>query len=219
MLGQSIKQNAIGLSLFAVVTAGIIAVTQTLTADKIELNINAAKSKALYEILPPESHDNVLLDDTLIITDSSLIADESEGEAFIARKGNEAIAVILPAIAPNGYTGKIHSIVGIFADGSIAGVRVIQHRETPGLGDKVELKKSPWVLSYNGKSLNDPTSDNWQVKKDGGAFDQFTGATITPRAVVNSVHAALEYFNANRDTLLAPKIAVEDSNADAQEGS
>jgi len=219
MLGQSIKQNAIGLSLFAVVTAGIIAVTQTLTADKIELNINAAKSKALYEILPPESHDNVLLDDTFIITDSSLIADESEGEAFIARKGNEAIAVILPAIAPNGYTGKIHSIVGIFADGSIAGVRVIQHRETPGLGDKVELKKSPWVLSYNGKSLNDPTSDNWHVKKDGGAFDQFTGATITPRAVVNSVHAALEYFNANRDTLLAPKIAVEDSNADAQEGS
>jgi len=205
MLGQSIKQNAIGLSIFAVVTAGIIAVTQMLTAEKIIANINTAKSKALYEILPLESHDNVLLNDTLIITDSSLVADEGEGEAFIARKGDKAIAVILPAIAPNGYTGKIHSIVGILADGSIAGVRVIQHRETPGLGDKVELKKSPWVLSYNGKSLNDPTPDNWHVKKDGGTFDQFTGATITPRAVLNSVHAALEYFNANRNILLAPK--------------
>jgi len=205
MLGQSIKQNAIGLSLFAIVTAGIIAVTQTLTADRIQSNIDAAKSKALYEILPQDTHDNVLLDDTIIITDSTLIADEGEGEAFVARKDGKAIAVILPAIAPNGYTGKIHSIVGVFVDGSVAGVRVLQHRETPGLGDKVELKKSPWVLGYNGKSLGDPGTQGWQVKKDGGEFDQFTGATITPRAVVKSVHAALQYFNDNRDTLLAEK--------------
>jgi len=205
MLGQSIKQNTLGLSLFAVVTAGIIAVTQTLTADRIQDNVDAAKSKALYEILPQDTHNNVLLDDTLIITDSTLVADEDEGEAFVARKDGKAIAVILPAIAPNGYTGKIHSIVGIFADGSVAGVRVLQHRETPGLGDKVELKKSPWVLSYNGKSLSDPGTQGWNVKKDGGEFDQFTGATITPRAVVKSVHAALEYFNENRDTLLAAK--------------
>lgn len=205
MLGQSIKQNAIGLSLFAIVTAGIIAVTQTLTADRIQSNIDAAKSKALFEILPEDTHDNVLLDDTVIITDPTLIADEGEGEAFIARKDGKAIAVILPSIAPNGYTGKIHSIVGVFADGSIAGVRVLQHKETPGLGDKVELKKSPWVLDYNGKSLDDPGTQGWQVKKDGGDFDQFTGATITPRAVVKSVHAALQYFNNNRDTLLAEK--------------
>jgi len=205
MLGQSIKQNAIGLSLFAIVTAGIIAVTQTLTADRIQSNIDAAKSKALYEILPQDTHDNVLLDDTIIITDSTLIADEGEGEAFVARKDGKAIAVILPAIAPNGYTGKIHSIVGVFVDGSVAGVRVLRHRETPGLGDKVELKKSPWVLGYNGKSLGDPGTQGWQVKKDGGEFDQFTGATITPRAVVKSVHAALQYFNDNRDTLLAEK--------------
>jgi len=205
MLGQSIKQNAIGLSLFAIVTAGIIAVTQTLTADRIQGNIDAAKSKALYEILPQDTHDNVLLDDTIIITDSTLIADEGEGEAFVARKDGKAIAVILPAIAPNGYTGKIHSIVGVFVDGSVAGVRVLRHRETPGLGDKVELKKSPWVLGYNGKSLGDPGTQGWQVKKDGGEFDQFTGATITPRAVVKSVHAALQYFNDNRDTLLAEK--------------
>jgi electron transport complex protein RnfG len=216
MLGQSIKQNTIGLSIFAIVTAGIIAVTQTLTAEKIQYNIDTAKSKALYEILPPETHNNVLLDDTLVITDVSLMADEGEGEAFIARQDGKAIAVILPTIAPNGYTGKIHSIVGIFADGSIAGVRIIQHRETPGLGDKVELKKSSWVLSYNGKSLDNPAPDRWLVKKDGGDFDQFTGATITPRAVIRSVHAALEYFNANRDILLAPKIATED---DAPESS
>jgi Na+-translocating ferredoxin:NAD+ oxidoreductase subunit G len=214
MLGQSIKQNAIGLSLFAIVTAGIIAITQTLTEEKITANIHIAKSKALYEILPSESHDNVLLDDTLVITDTSLIADEGQGEAFVARKNGQAIGVILPTIASQGYTGKIHSIVGILADGSVAGVRIIQHRETPGLGDKVELKKSPWVLSFNGKSLDNPSTNNWQVKKDGGAFDQFTGATITPRAVLASVRAALQYFKTNRDTLLAPKsIATADQAA------
>lgn len=205
MLGQSIKQNAIGLGLFAIVTAGIIAVTQTLTAERIQSNIDIAKSRALYEILPKDTHDNVLLDDTIIITDPILIADEDEGEAFVARKDGQATAVILPAIAADGYTGKIYSIVGVYADGSIAGVRVLQHRETPGLGDEIELKKSPWVLSYNGKSLDNPGPEGWHVKKDGGEFDQFTGATITPRAVLKSVHAALQYFNDNRDTLLAAK--------------
>lgn len=205
MLGQSIKQNAIGLSIFAIVTAGIIAVTQTLTEDKIAYNINAAKSRALLEILPAETHDNVLLDDTVTITDASLLHGQNQAKAFIARKNGAAVAVILPTVAPNGYTGRVDSIVGILADGSIAGVRVIQHRETPGLGDKVELKKSPWVLGFNGKSLDNPSPDRWHVKKDGGVFDQFTGATITPRAVVGSVYAALEYFKANRDTLLAPK--------------
>lgn len=213
MLGQSIKQNAIGLSLFAIVTAGVIAVTQVLTEDKIARNIDAAKSKALLEILPPETHDNNMLDDTIIITDPSLVADEGEAEAFVARQGEKAIAVILPTIAPNGYTGKIHSIVGINRDGTIAGVRVLQHKETPGLGDKVELKKSAWILDFNDKSLQSPDVESWNVKKDGGVFDQFTGATITPRAVVKSVQAALSYFNEHRGTLLAPKPA---STVDAE---
>lgn len=211
MLGQSIKQNAIGLSLFAIVTAGVIAVTQVLTEDRIAHNIDAAKSKALLEILPPETHDNNMLDDTIIITDPSLVADEGEAEAFVARQGEKAIAVILPTIAPNGYTGKIHSIVGINQDGSIAGVRVLQHKETPGLGDKVELKKSPWILDFNGKSLESPGIDSWHVKKDGGVFDQFTGATITPRAVVKSVQAALSYFNQHQETLLAAKSAAPEN--------
>ena len=110
MLGQSIKQNAIGLSLFAIVTAGIIAITQTLTAERIQDNIDTAKSKALFEILPEDTHDNVLLNDTVMITDPALIADEGEVEAFVARKDGEPLAVILPTIAPDGYTGKIHSI-------------------------------------------------------------------------------------------------------------
>ena len=116
------------------------------------------------------------------------------GEINIARDDQKPIAAIVPAVAPDGYSGDIKMIIGINANGSIAGVRVLSHNETPGLGDKVDLKKSDWVLSFNQKSLNNPTTEAWAVKKDGGEFDSFTGATITPRAVVNQVKRALQYF-------------------------
>jgi len=111
--------------------------------------------------------------------------------------------VILQAIAPDGYSGAIHLLVGIHADGRVAGVRVIGHRETPGLGDKIELAKSPWIRSFEGKSLSSPEAEGWAVKKDRGEFDQFAGATITPRAVVGAVHRALQYFDAHKAELLA----------------
>ena len=110
--------------------------------------------------------------------------------------------MILPVVAPEGYSGRIDLLVGIYADGSVAGVRAVSHRETPGLGDKVEIGKSQWVLEFNGKSLSMPVPENWAVKKDGGNFDQFTGATITPRAVVKAVYQSLEYFADHRSILL-----------------
>ena len=205
MLGQSIRQSVIGLGLFAIVTAGVIAFTQVNTQQRIVVNEQAAKAKALYEILPPESHDNNLLEDSLPVDDPALVADNGPAEAYVARQNGEAIAVILPVVAPDGYTGKIHSIVGIRADGTIAGVRVLAHKETPGLGDKVEIKKSDWALQFTDKSLTDPGRKGWAVKKDRGVFDQLTGATITPRAIVKSIHRALIYFKANREQLLAPR--------------
>jgi electron transport complex protein RnfG len=111
------------------------------------------------------------------------------------------VAVIIPVVAPDGYSGDIDLIVGINSDGTIAGVRVLGHKETPGLGDKAELKKSNWVLGFNGRSLTNPTLDGWAVKKDKGVFDQFTGATITPRAVVAATLRALQFAEANRKTL------------------
>ena len=102
-------------------------------------------------------------------------------------------------LSKQGYSGDISLLLGINVDNSIAGVRVVSHKETPGLGDKLELKKSPWLLDFNNKKkLQD---ENWAVKKDGGQFDQFTGATITPRAVVNAVGDALDYFENNRQAL------------------
>lgn len=217
MFRQSIAQNAISLSLFAIVTAGIIAVTQGTTQARIEHNIKLAQTKALNEIIAPDSYDNSLVEDTLHIEDPQLLPGSGSGDAYIARRNGKAFAVILPVIAADGYTGNIYSIVGILADGSIAGVRVLSHQETPGLGDKVEIRKSNWIEQFIGKSLTDPLPEQWSVKKEGGDFDQLTGATITPRAVVKSVYAALQYFQAHRERLLAPLDVIPQEPAAARQ--
>jgi electron transport complex protein RnfG len=146
-----------------------------------------------------------MLDDRIAIDSRARgLGLDSEEHIYVARQDDTAIAVIIPVTAPDGYSGDIELIVGINGDGSVAGVRVLAHRETPGLGDKVELKKSGWILGFDGKSLADPLPDYWKVKKDRGVFDQFTGATITPRAVTAAVRRSLEYFNEHRERLLAP---------------
>ena len=214
----SIRQNAIGLGLFAVVTAGSIGIAQVATKDSIQKNILIAQAKALHEIVPRNSYDNDLLNDTIPLSSSDInddihahwnvrllgpIADDAV--AYIARKDGKAHTIILPATAPDGYTTNIDMIVGIKLDGSLAGVRVINHKETPGLGDKVEAKKHPWILQFPGLSLLEPKEKSWAVKKDGGAFDQFTGATITPRAVVRSIRLALKFFQQHSKELAADK--------------
>ena len=123
----------------------------------------------------------------------------ADDKIYLARKDGRINTVIIPAIAPDGYTTQIKILVGIHADGSIAGVRVTEHRETPGLGDKIETRKSDWIQGFNGLSLGNPAGEGWAVKKDGGQFDSFTGATITPRAVVSAVHRALLYFRDHKE--------------------
>lgn len=205
-LFASIRRNAIGLAIFAVVTAGAIAVTQVMTADRIAYNIKAAEARALNQILPASSYDNDLLNDTMDIDsrfNQQLLGPLADNALIYRARNNGSVsAVILPAIAPDGYTTNIDLIVGINRDGSLAGVRVVAHRETPGLGDKIDTRKSDWILSFANKSLNNPMSEQWAVKKDGGDFDQFTGATITPRAVVRAVKRALMFFDMHKDLLL-----------------
>ena len=129
-------------------------------------------------------------------------------QIYRARRDGEVVAVIIPAVAPDGYTGDIELIVGVNRDGSIAGVRALSHKETPGLGDKVDTRKSDWVRDFEGRSLANPGLDGWAVKKDKGVFDQFTGATITPRAVVAATLRALQFAEANRKMLFADQTPV-----------
>ncbi|HDY98271.1 MAG TPA: electron transport complex subunit RsxG [Pseudomonas sabulinigri] len=198
----SILRNSVILGLFAMATVGLIAVTQQGTAERISEAQRRVQLSALNEILPHEQHDNDLLGDSFSVDDYPQLRLSDARDGYRARQNGEVVAVILPVVAPEGYSGRIDLLVGIYADGSVAGVRAVSHRETPGLGDKVEIGKSQWVLEFNGKSLSMPVPENWAVKKDGGNFDQFTGATITPRAVVKAVYQSLEYFADHRSILL-----------------
>ena len=203
-LGESITRNSVLLAVFAVCTTLLIAGTFLLTRDDIALQKRMAEEKALLQIVPRERHDNSMLDDTIPVgPEASGLGLREPKRIYIARRGDEAVAVIIPSVAPDGYTGDIELIVGVNADGSVAGVRALSHRETPGLGDKVDLKKSDWVLDFNGRSLGNPDLSGWAVKKDRGVFDQFTGATITPRAVVAATLRALQFAEANRASLFA----------------
>ncbi|MBA4246521.1 MAG: electron transport complex subunit RsxG [Pseudomonas sp.] len=200
-ISRSMLKNALVLGLFAIGTVGSVALLQQSTATRIAAAEREAQVRALAEILPAGSYDNHLLDNRIELNAPEL-GHRSPQSAYLALKGEQPSALILPVTAPDGYSGAIHLLVGIFADGRLAGVRVLGHKETPGLGDKIELAKSDWVRSFEGKSLNNPGEDGWAVKKDRGEFDQFAGATITPRAVVKAVHGALRYFDKHRAQLL-----------------
>ncbi len=203
MILSSITKNSILLGGFALATTAVLALTAEFTKERIAKAEREAQQTALFELVPRDRHDNDILGEIIEIPQSAWegLGLKKGGEIYVARHVGDKVAVIIPAVAPDGYSGDIHLIVGVNADGTIAGVRILHHRETPGLGDKIELKKASWILAFNGKSLQAPTPDQWKVKKDGGQFDQFAGATITPRAVVNQVRKVLEYVDAHRDEL------------------
>ncbi len=211
MLGKSISKNSMLLGIFAAITTAIIAGTYLGSRDLIKANIRAAEEKALLQIIPEDRHDNSMLDNTVLVDDAKLLGLREAKSAYLASLKGQFIGAILPATAREGYTGDIDMIVGINRDGSLAGVRILQHRETPGLGDAVDRKKSDWVEGFVGKSIGNPQVGDWKVKKDGGVFDQFTGATITPRAVTKTVFQTLQYFAENRDHLIA---SVESTSKD-----
>lgn len=203
MVLKSVRFNSIALAIFALVTALILAVTNDLTYERIAQSEREAAERALLEIIPLERHDNDLLMDVQPVPEQywAMLGLKKGGNIHIARDKGQPVAAIIPAVTPDGYSGSIAMIIGINFDGTIAGVRVVEHRETPGLGDKIDLKKSNWILSFNGKSLENPQRGNWKVKKEGGEFDQFTGATITPRAVVSQVLKSLQYFEHDQERL------------------
>lgn len=211
-LAHSVFRNSLILGLFAMFTVAVVAFTQQTTEERINTERERMQMRALNEILPEDQHDNDLLQDSFVIDDTAYLHLTAPTPAWRGRQDGEVNAVILPVTTVDGYSGRIDLLVGIHANGEIAGVRVVNHRETPGLGDKVEVGKSQWILSFNGKSLAMPAPDDWAVRRDGGDFDQFAGATITPRAVVQAVYNALTYFSEHRSSLL--QLTSEDARDD-----
>lgn len=187
--------------LFAIIGTALVSFTQEQTREQIIENERQALLRSLFELIPADRFDNDLLNDTIIIHPSELLGNDHQKPAYRARKNNQPIAIIFNATAPNGYNGDIDLLIGINTDGSITGVRAVKHKETPGLGDPIDIKKSNWITQFNLKSLTNPIEFFWSVNKDGGEFDQLTGATITSRAVVDKVKDTLNYYQQHKDIL------------------
>jgi electron transport complex protein RnfG len=191
------------LAAFAVVATSLVALTESNTHDKIIENERQALLAAINALVDHDKYNNDILMDTILLPNTVDLGTNDITTVYRARLDTTPVAAIFTAIAPNGYNGQIKLLVGIYSNGNLAGVRVIKHKETPGLGDKINENKADWILQFKGLSLNNPDESKWAVKKDGGDFDQFTGATITPRAIVTAVKKALHYFEQHRDALFA----------------
>lgn len=193
---------------FSIVGTIVLATTFFSTRAPIAESERQAKLKLFEQVLPPSMHDNDLLKDGVKIAAGGDLGNRDETLAYRARLNGQPSAVVLESVAPDGYSGDIKLLIAVRSDGELLGVRVVSHKETPGLGDYIDIGRSDWIRkSFDGQSLTKTNEDGWRVKKDGGQFDYMTGATITPRAIVKAVHKALTYFAAHRDELLtAPTI-------------
>ena len=202
---------ALVLSSFAVAGVALVAVTHATLDERIMENTRLAMQRKLESIIPAGQSTNDPLEDRILVSDPDRLG-APQTRVYRVRKNGEPVAVILNPVVPDGYAGPIELLVSVLADGRLGGVRVLSHHETPGLGDKIEEAKSDWIQEFNGKSLGHPPEEDWAVKRDGGQFDQFTGATITPRAVVAAVKKALLFVRSQGERLYSEPSVGGESN-------
>ncbi|VFP86967.1 electron transport complex subunit RsxG [Candidatus Erwinia haradaeae] len=187
------RKNGVILAIFAAITTGLTAIIHEVTKPAIQAQKTLTKQNLLDQVLPSTLYNNNLQSSCYIVRNQEL-GDNTEHRLYIAKKNEKPVAVALETTASDGYSGNIKIIVGANFNGLIYGARVLEHHETPGLGDKIELRFSNWIHSFDNKKINKNHVSSFTVKKDGGDFDQFTGATITPRAVVNAIKHSTLYI-------------------------
>lgn len=197
---SAIRKNGLILAAFACASTGVVALTSYLTQDQIKAQENAQLLSVLNQVVPKRLHDNELSQACTLVSDP-LLGTAQAMPVYLASLNGQPTAMAIESIAPDGYNGAIKIIVGIQNDGTITGTRVLAHQETPGLGDKIDLRITDWILNFSGKSVTPDNEADWHVRKDGGQFDQFTGATITPRAVVKAVKQTVQFVNQNRNQI------------------
>jgi electron transport complex protein RnfG len=189
------------LAALGAICTAIVALTYSTTAARIAANEQAFLEASLQPVLGGVDHDGKLSESTIEIQPPHELPGKSAVTVYRVYADAAPVAALFVVTAMDGFSGPIKLLIGIDANGTITGTRVLQHRETPGLGDLIEESKSDWILQFSGKSLENPDRQMWAIKRDGGAFDQFSGASITPRSVVNAVRQTLEYFEENRDAV------------------
>jgi len=185
------------LGVFCLGFGALLAVTNSITEKDIAARALEDKLNSLSQVIPDSVHDNNL------VKDSITMKNDRDKEITVYRATKEGkVTGLAYEIYGSGYAGEIKLMLGVDAQGKVLGVRVLAHKETPGLGDKIDVKKTDWILHFTDLSLGNPPLEKWKVKKDGGQFDQFAGATITPRGVVRAIKEGLEFFDAHKAQML-----------------
>jgi electron transport complex protein RnfG len=211
-------RSSILLGFIALLGTALLAGVNELTHERILEQEKRRVLQQLNAIVPTTLYNNDLLEDIIEVKDEVSFRHPAPVTVYRARMDDQPVAVMMIVTAPDGYNGDIRLLAGIDAGGTVLGVRVVSHRETPGLGDPIEVDKSDWILGFANKSLRNPETGGWAVKRDGGQFDQFTGATISPRAVVRTIHNTLLYFETNRQMLFETPPKVESVKVASKNG-
>jgi len=211
MAERTVWKSGITLAIVAGVCATLVTVTWQLTESRIAANRTAWLERSLEPALAGLFFDSSVTESMITIPPPHELPGNDAAIVYRIFAEREAVAALFVVSARDGYAGPIRLLIGVAMDGTVTGVRVLEHRETPGLGDRVESSKSDWVLQFDGQSLRDPDIKAWAIRDDGGTFDQLTGASVTPRAVVKAVKETLLYFDANRDEIFAASTAAVDA--------
>ena len=196
MSDRTITRSGLLLGLASILVVAMVSLAYYLTRDAIEESEYQALLLALTSIVPEGSYDNDLVNDTKPLPANKQLGLKKDALVYRVRKNGKIVAAAFPLTAPDGYNGPVDMLLAVDRQNRVLGMRVISHKETPGLGDRIESRRSDWADSFRGKSLGNPPQEKWKVKKDGGVFDQFTGATITPRIIINALRRALLYVEA-----------------------
>lgn len=206
-LGLSLR-TALTMAAFTIMFTGLMAGTYEATHETIAESVQTEKLRLINDVLPPRNYDNALLNDAITLPSAPELGLPKGGQIWRARKDGKPVALVMEAVAPDGYSGDIRMIIAIMASGRLSGVRIIEHRETPGLGDYIDPKKDkdknqPWISQFTALDPATTPIERWKVSKDGGDISYRAGATISPRAVTHAVASAASFCIANRDRLFA----------------
>ena len=196
---NGVLKNGVTLAAIAAICTTLVATTYHLTKDRIAANERAFLERKLAPVLGSIAFEGSISESKRLIKAPHDLPGREDALVYRVYSDDRPVAALFAVTAPDGYAGPIRILLGIDVNGVVTGLRVLEHRETPGLGDKIEESKSDWVYQFAGKSLGDPAVEDWSIRRDGGEFDQLSGASVTPRAVINAVRGTLLYFDANRD--------------------
>ena len=208
---NSVVKSGITLAAIAAICTSLVAATYHLTADRIAANDKALLEQSLHPALSDLFYDSGVSESRLVLAPPHDLPGNDEAIIYRVYANDEPVAALFVVTARDGFAGHIRILLGVDMSGVVTGIRILKHRETPGLGDKIDASRSDWVEQFPGRSMGDPEVTGWAIRRDGGQFDQLTGASITPRAVIKAMRDTLLYFNANRDQIFAAPATEESS--------